>query len=142
MANLVELFRDEFATYSRDDEHQVIEQRWSSATKSMSEKQFRDGVARLAGFLEQSRFPNALVDITVMGYRPSADFEPWRQANIITRYNAAGVKRFGFLMPAGAPTVESGQQPAIEGSVAKFPTGYFASRERALEWFKDGTAGA
>ena len=136
MAAPVELFSDEFATYTRDDEHKVIEQRWSSATKSMSEQQFRDGVSRLAQFLEQAHFPNALVDITVMGYRPAAEFEPWRQANIIPRYNAAGVKRFGFLMPAGAPTVETGQQPAVEGSVATFPTGYFASRDRALKWFE------
>lgn len=108
MAAPVELYRDEFATYTRDDEHNLIEQRWSSATKSMSEQQFRDGVSRLAQFLEESRFSNAFVDITLMGYRPSADFEPWRQANIIPRYNAAGVRKFAFLMPAGAPgTVET-----------------------------------
>src|SRR6516164_10582269 len=131
MAAAVELYRDEFATYTHDDQRAVIEQRWSSATKSMSEQQFRDGVARLAHFLEQTRTPNALVDITEMGYSPSTEFEPWRQANIIPRYNAAGVRKFGFLLPAGAPgSVESGKEPAIEG-VAKFPTGYFLSRDRA-----------
>jgi hypothetical protein len=139
MAAQVELFRDEFATYTHDDQRGLIEQRWSSATKSMSEQQFRDGVAKLAYLLEQAHAPNVLVDITVMGHSPSGDFESWRQAQIIPRYNAAGVEKFAFLMPSGAPgTIESGTEPAIEG-VATFPTGYFSSRDRALRWFETGT---
>jgi hypothetical protein len=132
----VELFRDEFSTYSRDDLRGLIEQIWSSATKSMSEQQFRDGVSRLAQFLEQEHIHNVLVDVTKMGHTPSADFEPWRQANIIPRYNAAGVKKFAFLLPPDAPnTVEKGTKPAKEGA-ANFPFGYFASRDQAFKWFE------
>ena len=142
MAAHVELYRDEFATYTRDADREVIEQRWSSATKSMSEQQFRDGVSRLAHFLEQTHIPSAFVDITEMGYTPSDDFESWRQSNIIPRYNAAGVKKFGFLLPSGAPgSVESGKEPTVEGA-AQFPTGYFLSRDRAYEWFESTSKGS
>ena len=136
MAASVELFRDEFATYARDDARGLIEQRWS--TKSMSEQQFRDRIAKLAGLLEQAHVPNVLVDMSEINHSPSGDFESWRQTNIIPRYNAAGVKKFAFLLPASMTgTVENGTEPGVEGS-AKFPTGYFHSRERALKWFEDG----
>ena len=134
MAKPVELFRDEFSTYYRDDMHKVIEQRWTSATKSMSEQQFREGVSRLAQLLQREHIHQVLVDVTEMKYRAADDFETWRQAEIIPKYNAAKVEKFAFLLPSEATaTVENGTEPAREG-VANFPTGYFTSRDRAFNW--------
>ena len=128
------LYRDEFAEYFHDPEHAAIEQRWSEATASMSEEQFRAGVARLAELIEREHTSHVLVDVINMGHRPAADFEEWRQTFIIPRYNAAGVSKFAFLSPGGASdTVENGVAPAAEGK-ARFPTGYFNSRERAFLW--------
>ena len=135
MAAPVELYRDEFSTFTRDDQRRLVEQRWTSL--AMSEQQFRDRISKLATFLEQARVPNVLVDMAVISHTPSGDFEEWRQSQIIPRYNAAGVERFAFILPAGVPgTVESGTKPAIEGAVAKFATAYFATRDRALKWFE------
>jgi hypothetical protein len=139
VAKPIELYRDQFAVYLHDVDLRAIEQRWSSATKGMSEQQFRDGVSRLAEFLSRERVPNALVDVTDMGYKAAPEFEPWRQLNIIPKYNAAGVLKFAFLLPAGATdTVENGTKPAKEG-VAEFPTGYFGSREGIRKWFDSGS---
>ena len=55
----------------------------------------------------------------------------WRDANIIPRYNAAGVTKFAFLMPEGMPAI--GAPPAPEGP-AEFPTAYFGRRADAVEW--------
>jgi hypothetical protein len=55
----------------------------------------------------------------------------WRDANIVPRYNAAGVKRFAFLFPEGMPAI--GAPPAVEPPAA-YPTGYFGTREDALFW--------
>jgi hypothetical protein len=38
---------------------------------------------------------------------------PWRDANIIPRYNAAGLRKFVFHMPEGMPMI--GEPPANEG---------------------------
>ena len=57
----------------------------------------------------------------------------WRDANIIPRYNAAGVKKFAFIMPAGMPAI--GDDPAPEGP-AHYPTAYFGSRAEALAWLR------
>ena len=136
MAAPEELFRDEFSTFTRDDQRRLVELRWTNL--AMSEQQFRDRISKLATLLEQARVPNVLVDMAVIAHTPSGDFEQWRQSQIIPRYNVAGVERFAFILPAGVPgTVESGAKPAIEGAVAKFPTAYFATRDRALKWFED-----
>jgi hypothetical protein len=55
----------------------------------------------------------------------------WRDEQIIPRYNAAGVKKFAFLMPAAMPAI--GADPAPEGP-ADFPTAYFAERTQAQAW--------
>lgn len=135
MPTAVELYRDQFAAYFLDGDHNAIEQRWLSPTKGMTEQQFRDGVSRLAELLLRERVPNAFVDLTDMGYSPAADFEPWRQASIIPKYNEAGVTKFAFLMPAGyTDTVENGLKPAKEG-VANFPFGFFGTRNGVHAWF-------
>jgi hypothetical protein len=129
------LYRDEFAEYFRDSNHAAIMQCWSQATASMTEEQFRSGVARLAELIEREKPHNVLVDVVAMAYQPRADFEEWRQTHIIPRYNAAGVRKFAFVLPGGATGLaENGVAPAPEGN-ARFPFGYFGSRERAFAWF-------
>jgi hypothetical protein len=131
----VELLRDDHTVYYRDPDHRAVELRWSPST--ISEEGFRAGITRLAELLEQERVPNVLIDVTYFSHTSAPDFEEWRQAKIIPRYNAAGVKKFAFLMPPGVTQiVENGTLPAPEG-IAKFPTGYFGSRERVFSWFAE-----
>lgn len=128
------LYKDKFAEYFRDSEHAAVLQCWSEGTASMTEEQFRGGVERLAGLIENEHLPNAIVDVVKMAYRPAADFEEWRQAHIIPRYNAAGVRKFAFIYPSGfSDTVENGVSPAPEGKAA-FPFGYFGTRDGAFAW--------
>ena len=131
----VELFHNDHAVYYRDADHRAVELRWSAG--SVSEDGFRAGITRLAELLEQERVPNVLIDVTHFAHDSAPGFEAWREANIIPRYNGAGVKKFAFLMPPGVTKiVENGTLPAPEG-VAKFPTGYFGSRERVFSWFAE-----
>jgi hypothetical protein len=134
-----ELYRDEFSTLSRVDEHRAIVLHWFPTTMTMSEAQFRVGLERLASTLEKERLPNVCIDVVKFGYKPQADFSAWRDKNIIPRYNAAGVKKFAFVVPAQSPhSVEHGVAPAAEPP-GGFPTGYFNSAARADAWF-DGSA--
>lgn len=129
------LYKDQFAEYFRDSEHAAVLQCWSEATASMSEEQFRAGVERLVELIEGEHLQHVLVDVVKMAYRPAADFEPWRQAYIIPRYNAAGVRKFAFVYPSGFTEIaENGVSPAPEGK-STFPFGYFGSQERAFAWF-------
>lgn len=132
-----ELFRDEFSSLSRVDEHQAIELQWFATTKSMPEARFRQGLERLASTLEKERLPNVLIDVVQFAHQSEPDFTAWRDKNIIPRYNNAGVRKFAFVMTANAAhTVEHGAPPVVE-EPGKFPTAYFNARARAYAWFDE-----
>jgi hypothetical protein len=66
-----------------------------------------------AGHVESTRRQGILVDSTSFRMATHEMDPGWRDANIIPRYNAAGVRRFAFHMPEGMPAI--GAEPAPEG---------------------------
>ena len=95
----------------------------------MSKEQFQKWLSIFADQVARAQRQRVLVDATSFRMNPAFMDGAWRDANIIPRYNAAGVTRFAFHMPAGMPMI--GKAPAPEGP-GRFPTGYFGSREEAL----------
>src|SRR4029453_613217 len=61
-----------------------------------------------------------------------------REKGIIPPYSAGGPTKFAFITGEDVPfpTVESGADPAPDGP-ATFPTGWFASRDRASQWLTE-----
>lgn len=109
----------------------LIEIRWYDTTRDLDGKVFNDWLAAFAGLVERARRSGVLTDSTAFLMPMERMDSAWRDENIIPRYNAAGVKKFAFLMPEGMPAI--GAPPAREGR-ADFPTGYFATRASALAW--------
>jgi hypothetical protein len=113
----------------------LLELRWFDTTAAMSHDEFQRWLATFAGCVETCARARVLVDSTSFTMNPQDMDGPWRDANIIPRYNAAAVTRFAFHMPTGMPMI--GAEPAPEDP-ARFPTGYFGSREDALNWLSGG----
>jgi hypothetical protein len=131
-----ELDRDEFGTITHDAENGILELDWLEGSAAMTDDDFKRSMERYAGFAEARRTPNLLVDVTRFRHSPGDDVGPWRDRHVLPRYNAAGVKKFAFLVPPGTPgTVEAGNEPESEPP-GDFPTGYFSDREKILEWFR------
>jgi hypothetical protein len=130
-----ELHRDEFGVVTLYPEDRFLELKWLPGSANMTDAAFMHSTERFAGFAEQSRTPNLLVDVTEFNHTPGAEFGPWRDEHIIPRYNGAGAQRFAFLVPpASSTSVESGIQPTVEGP-GTFLTGYFKERSHILDWF-------
>ena len=131
-----ELHRDEFGTILHDPNDGILELQWLKASGGMSDEDFMRSMERFADLAGEHRTPNMIVDVRDFLHNPGEDVAAWRDENIIPSYNAAGVRKFAFLLPEGAPgSVESGSEPAPEPP-GDFPTGYFASREGILDWFR------
>jgi hypothetical protein len=131
MAEVRHTYSDSCGEVIDRPELDLVELRWYDATAGMTAGQFQDWLAVFAGQLEQLGRPRVLVDATrFMMDRANMDDE-WRDANIIPRYNAAGVRRFAFLYPDGVPVI--GLPPGPMGP-STFPTGYFGRRQAALDW--------
>ena len=131
MADAEHVYEDRWGVIVDRPAQGLVELRWYDTTATMSAEQFQDWLATFAGHVERLRRRRVLIDGTRFMMDPANLNDAWRDANIIPRYNAAGVGRFAFLFPDGAPGI--GAPPAAEGP-ATFPTGYFARRQEALDW--------
>ena len=110
----------------------VLEIRWFDTTAELSSDAFNQWLASFATLVESTRRPGLLVDSIAFRMDMSKMGGAWRDANIIPRYNGAGVKKFAFLMPQGMPAIGSA---SIE-SPGVYPTAYLGKREDALTWLK------
>ena len=125
------LHEDEWGSVIDRPEAGYIEIRWYDATAEMTGEQFNAWLARFAGHVEQTRRAGALVDAVQFAMPMDRMSVGWRDEHIIPRYEAAGIAKFAFVMPAAMPAI--GNAPAPEGP-ASFPTGYFGKRSDALAW--------
>jgi hypothetical protein len=126
-----QLIRDKFAVLFYDDARDILELRWLPETEAMTDDDFMRWLEQFAASAQEHRAPFLLIDTRAFQHHTGAHVWPWRDEHIIPRYNQAGVKKFAFLLPTGAATKT---EPMPEGP-ARFPTGYFESREQIDRWF-------
>jgi hypothetical protein len=131
MTASVIVYEDKWGEIVDRPDAQVVEIRWYDTTRAMARADFEQWLTTFADYVERLRRPGVLVDRTSFLMDPANSNSEWRDANIVPRYNAAGVKKFAFHVPEGMPGI--GAPPAVEPPAA-FPTGYFGSRQEALNW--------
>jgi hypothetical protein len=117
------------------NEWNSLELRWLASTVDATDADLQ---TTMEVFAEEAvnRHPHTLiVDATEFRHTWGDGIMQWRQAEIIPRYNKAGVAKFAFLASPDypGPTAESGATPAPE-ETANFPTGWFKTREAAYQW--------
>jgi hypothetical protein len=133
MAEATHVYGDLWGEIIDRPSEDLIELRWFDTTTKMSKEQFQQWLKRFADHVSAARRRRVLIDGTSFLMDPAFLDGDWRDANIVPLYNATGVTRFAFHMPAQMPMV--GHPPAPEGP-ARFPTAYFGSRQEALGWLR------
>ena len=133
-----EIAKTEYGEIIFYDEWNTLELKWLPTTKDATEEQARDTMALFAAETEKRKPRFLIVDTNEFFHRWADDMMAWRDKDITPHYNAGGVNKFAFIAGDGVPfpTVESGAEPAPEGS-ATFPTGWFLTRERAYQWLAE-----
>ena len=113
----------------------TLELKWLPTTEEATEAEARDTMALFAAETEKRKPRFLIVDTTEFFHRWADDMMAWRDKEIIPHYNAGGPTKFAFITGEGVPfpTVETGAEPAPDGP-ATFPTGWFATRDRAYQW--------
>lgn len=128
------LWEDQWGEVIDRPEAGFVEIRWFDTTRDLDRSGFNSWLSRFAGSVEEARRPGILTDSSAFRMPMENLDGPWRDTHIIPRYNAAGVRRFAFLMPEGMPMI--GQPPSAEGP-AEFPTAYFGGRADAVAWLTE-----
>ena len=126
-----QLHEDKFLQILWDDQTRIIRIDWKEATSVMTDEDFKSELTLFAQLVEDKRAPGILIDVTRFRHRPGPEAGEWRLKNISTRYNAAGVKRFAFLVSKDVPVSAMPSEPP-EGE--QFLTRSFNSREQAVAW--------
>ncbi len=127
-----EIVRNEWGVILSHPEAAFLELRWLATTATMTDGGFMATLCLFAWEAEKARPTSLLIDTTEFRHRFGEGVMAWRDAHIIPRYGAAGVRRFAFLMPAGFPKAGAEE---IEGP-AIFPTRWFVSLDQAVEWLR------
>ena len=92
---------------------------------------FKSELQLFVGLVESKNAQGILVNVARFRHKIGPDVHEWRIKNISTRYSAAGVRRFAFLLPADAPVPPMMNQSSIGES---FLTSGFNSAEQAMAW--------
>lgn len=138
-AQPIEVARNQWGAILHSPDTQTLELKWLASTRQMTDEDFKITLELYASQGERLQpIASGLIDATEFFHTFADDRTlAWRDEHIIPRYNAIGIKKFAFHMPAEAPgTVEQGGSPSVEGR-ADFPTAWFSTRERADAWLAD-----
>src|SRR5215831_21069185 len=126
-----ELYENRFQLIIWDETNGIIGLDWKEATAHMTDDDMKRELDLFAGFVEKRQAPRILIDVTKFGYRMTPEVQQWWSDNILTRYNAAGVKRFAFLF---APEIKITSAMNESAPGADFLTRSFNTRESAIKW--------
>jgi hypothetical protein len=110
-------------------ERSCLELRWLPTT-TMTDGAFMATLCLFVWEAEKARPGGLLIDATEFRHRFGEGVMAWRDAHVIPRYGAAGVRKFAFVMPPGFPNIG---KESVEGN-AVFLTKWLANREEALAW--------
>ena len=110
----------------------VLELHWRNV--KMSDEGFMATLCLFALEAERLRPYGLLVDAREFRHQFGPGLMEWRNAHIIPRYGAAGVRRFAFVLPPGSPPVG---QEQVDGP-AVFPTAWFDAHDAAFDWIGRG----
>ena len=122
------LHEDEYLQILWDEQTRIISVDWKEATAKMTDEDFKAELTLFAKRVEDNKAPRILIDVSKFSHRPSEEVGEWRRENISTRYNAAGVQRFAFLLSK----VSSMASQSSQGE--RFLTRSFNSPEQAVAW--------
>jgi hypothetical protein len=125
------LREDKYLQVFWDESTRIIGIDWKEATSNMTDEDFKTELTLFAKQVEDKRAPRILVDVSKFRHRLGAEMGEWRLKNSSTRYNAAGVQRFAFLLSKDSPIPPMANQSA-EGEL--FLTQSFNSYEQATAW--------
>ena len=124
------LHEDEYMQILWDERTRIISIDWKEATSEMTDKDFKAELTLFAKQVEDKKAPRILIDVSKFRHRPGEEVGKWRLKNISTRYNAAGVQRFAFLLSKDSQVLSMASRSEGE----RFLTESFNGNEQAIAW--------
>jgi hypothetical protein len=122
----------EFWTMTYNDDIKAVELRWKSPGGAMTGEDFKLALEHLAEHIRECSASGTLIDVRRFDFATTPELDQWRRETIIPAYNAGGLRRFAYLLPAGVDA-----RPGGTGETDEFLTDYFDQPEAARAWLAE-----
>ena len=133
---LEQLYEGPYLRILWDENSKIIGIDWKETTAAMTNEEFKAVLMLFATHVEFKRALGILVDVIKFRHKVQPEVQEWRVKNISTRYAAAGVRRFAFLLPTGMRIPPTMSQSAPE---EQFLTGAFDNFDKAWNWLAEAS---
>lgn len=130
----MELYKDEFVTYSLSHEGKVLAQDWTPATAQLEDDNFQHLMTTLVGLVERHKPQGLLVNTQQFQYLLTPSMQTWSAEHVLAKHSQNGVKKMALIVSQEMITQLSIEQTLEENTALGFANRYFSDIAEAEAW--------
>ena len=123
---------DPLFTFELEREPGILRFLWTDKTARMTDDDFKRALSLYADYAAKHQASALLVDLTHFHHKPGPETGPWRSQVLVPRYEAAGVRKFAYVLGSDVPMPPTA--PGMAKRQEAFETRYFRTLEEAQGW--------
>jgi hypothetical protein len=130
----MKIHEDPLFTFELEQPPGILRLLWTEKTANMTDEDFKRALSLNADHAAKHQTSGLLVDVRNFHHKPGPETGKWRSEFLVPRYEAAGVKKFAFVVGNDAP-----MPPNNTGMTTRkeaFETRYFRTPDEAEAWLR------
>lgn len=128
------LYESRYMNLKFNEQKNIIEETWHSASKEMTEEEFKDEILKTLKYMNENRPKFYLVNSKDLKFAIAPKVQEWMHQNFIIPFVKIGVKKAAFVISEELVTEMSVEQTTEEDKEGKFKRQFFNNYEKALKW--------
>ncbi len=129
------IHEDPLFTFELEKEAGILKFLWTDKTAKMTDEDFKRALSLFADNAAKLRTSALLVDVRSFYHQPGPEMGKWRSEALVPRYEAAGVKKFAYVVGEDAPMPPN--KPGATVRKEAFETRYFRAPMEAEIWLSE-----
>lgn len=129
------IFENEYTQIFIDQEQSIYGYRWKSTNRSLIAKSYQEEIKRHGDNILHYRPANVLVDFRDSNFVIDPDLQGFVKTEMFDKMNEVGTHKLAIIQTQDYIMQLSVSQTIQEQTSARYITEYFATTDKALEWF-------
>jgi|JFJP01.1.fsa_nt_gi hypothetical protein len=128
------LYADEYQTLTFNNDHSLMQVRWTDATSKLAAKNYSRTVQNVVDYVERRRPENVLADMERFTYTGSLVNQGMEKFQLLKKLMKAGVKKLALIKSQDTITQLIMEQFTVNDRHDSVSTRYFNNEEQARVW--------
>jgi hypothetical protein len=133
----MKVHEDRLFTFELEQQSSILRFLWTEESAKMSDEDFKRALLLYADYASKHRTAGLLVDLRSFRHNLGPGIGEWRSEVLVPRYEAAGVKKFAYVLGDEAPMATNSADE--EERKEAFTTRYFRTLNEAEQWLSGET---